>query len=74
MITGEITNLEEDMIEVKTTDGDILYFNFNYQGIPDEYPIETFEIRPAIKTETPSRSDELFIEDEVEEGFDKKMF
>jgi len=72
VITGEITNLEEDMIEVKTTDGDILYFNFNYQGIPDEYPIETFEIRPAIKTETPSRSDELFIEDEVEEGFDKK--
>ena len=50
VITGEITNLEEDMIEVRTTDNDVLYFNFNYQGIPDEYPIETFEIRPAIKT------------------------
>jgi hypothetical protein len=49
VITGEITNLEEDMIEVKTTDGDVLYLNFNYQGIPEDYPIETFEIRPAIK-------------------------
>jgi len=73
VITGEITNLEEDMIEVKTTDGDILYFNFNYQGIPDEYPIETFEIRPAIKTEIPVGSDELMEDEEgEEEGFDKK--
>jgi len=76
VITGEITNLEEDMIEVKTTDGDILYFNFNYQGIPDEYPIETFEIRPAIKTGNIVGSDELLMEDEdvgeveEEEGFD----
>ena len=49
IITGEITNLEEDMIEIKTVDGDILYINFNYQGIPEDLPIETFEIRPAIK-------------------------
>lgn len=49
VITGEITNIEEDMIEIRTTDGDTLFINFNYQGIPENLPIETFEIRPAIK-------------------------
>jgi hypothetical protein len=65
VITGEITNLEEDMIEVKTTDGDVLYFNFNYQGIPEEYPIETFEIRPAIK------KDETVLEQELDKELDQ---
>ena len=48
VITGEITNLEEDMIEIKTTDKEdnVIYINFNYQGIPEDIPIETFEIRP----------------------------
>jgi hypothetical protein len=48
VITGEITNLEEDMIEVRTTDDDTLFINFKYQGVPEDIPIETFEIRPAI--------------------------
>ena len=46
VITGEITDLDEDMIEVKTSDGDVLFINFSYQGIPENIPIETFEIRP----------------------------
>ena len=60
VITGEITNLEEDMIEIRTTDGDTLFINFNYQGIPEDLPIETFEIRPAIKSSEKSeeRGDE----------------
>ena len=46
VITGQITNLEEDMIEIKTyPDGDILYINFGYKGIPLDLPIETIEIR-----------------------------
>jgi len=45
IITGEITNLEEDMIEVTTMDGDILYINFDYKGIPEDIPIEMIEIR-----------------------------
>lgn len=45
IITGEITNLEEDMIEVKTSDNDILYINFDYKGIPEGLPIENIEIR-----------------------------
>jgi len=48
VITGQITNLEEDMIEIKTyPDGDTLYINFGYRGIPLDLPIETIEIRKA---------------------------
>lgn len=49
VITGEITNLEEDMIEIRTTDNDVLFINFNYQGIPEDLPIISFEIRDAIR-------------------------
>ena len=45
IITGEITNLEEDMIEVKTPDGDVLYINFDYKGMPEDLPIDSIEIR-----------------------------
>jgi hypothetical protein len=45
IITGEITNLENDMIEVKTIDNDTIYINFDYKGIPEDLPIEYFEIR-----------------------------
>ena len=45
IITGEITNLEQDMIEVTTIDGDTLYINFDYKGIPENLPIEYFQIR-----------------------------
>jgi len=53
VITGEITDLEEDMIEIKTTEGDVFFINFAYQGIPENIPIETFEIRspPSIAKE-----------------------
>ena len=45
IITGEITNLENDMIEVKTIDGDMIYINFDYKGLPENLPIEMIEIR-----------------------------
>jgi hypothetical protein len=45
IITGVITNLENDMIEVKTTHGDVIYINFDYKGIPEDLPIKLFEIR-----------------------------
>ena len=65
VITGEITNIEEDMIEIRTTDGDTLFINFDYQGIPEDLPIETFEIRPAIKE---VELGEIRVERELEEG------
>ena len=45
IITGEITNLENDMIEITMIDGDVIYINFDYKGIPEDLPIEKFEIR-----------------------------
>jgi hypothetical protein len=45
IITGEITNLENDMIEVKTVDGDVIYINFDYKGLPENLPIQMIEIR-----------------------------
>lgn len=45
IITGEITNLENDMIEIKTVDGDVIYLNFDYKGIPENLPIDMIEIR-----------------------------
>jgi len=45
ILTGQITNLEEDMIEIKTIDNETIYINFEYKGIPEDLPIETIEIR-----------------------------
>jgi hypothetical protein len=46
IITGEITNLEEDMIEISTyPEEDIIYINFDYKGIPLDLPIENIVIR-----------------------------
>jgi len=56
IITGQITDLEEDMIEVKTYPGDqIFYLDFAYKGIPENIPIEYIEIRsPPSKVEEAS--------------------
>ena len=45
IITGKITNLENDMIEIKTVDDDIIYINFDYKGLPENLPIQMIEIR-----------------------------
>ena len=47
IITGQITDLEQDMIEIKTVDDETIYINFAYHGIPEDLPIEAFEIRSA---------------------------
>jgi hypothetical protein len=35
IIVGKVTNLEEDMIEVKTTDDKTIYLDFEYKGAPE---------------------------------------
>ena len=59
IIVCEITNLEEDMIELRTTDKDIIYINFDYKGIPENLPIDNIEI-----IEKPVN----IIEEELEKG------
>jgi hypothetical protein len=45
IISGNISNLENDMIEIKTIDKDTIYINFDYKGIPEDLPINLIEIR-----------------------------
>ena len=45
-ITGIISNLEDDMIEIKTfPENDIVYIDFAYKGIPLDLPITSINIR-----------------------------
>jgi hypothetical protein len=75
IITGKITNLEEDMIEIRTTDNDVIFINFSYQGIPEDLPIETFEIRPAIEEKLIpiEMLDNLESQEEGEEGKEEEQ-
>ena len=59
IITGEITNLENDTIEIKTVDDDIIYINFDYKGLPENLPIQMIEIR--------DRPSEPLVQDQKEE-------
>jgi hypothetical protein len=46
IITGEITNLEGDMIEITTfPELRTIYINFGYKGLPDNIPIDEIVIR-----------------------------
>ena len=46
ILIGEITNLEEDMIELKTyPDDETIFIDFGYKGIPEDLPIQSIEIR-----------------------------
>jgi hypothetical protein len=67
VITGKITNLEEDMIEIKVyPGGDTIYINFKYQGLPEDLPIEQIEIRnkpsDAVYTELKAEETEREVE------------
>lgn len=68
IITGEITNLENDMIEVKTIDDDMIYINFDYKGLPENLPIEMIEIRD--RPSEPLTQKEK--EEEYQEGEEEK--
>jgi hypothetical protein len=46
IITGQITNLENDRIEIKAYPGEqVFYIDFEYKGIPENIPIEEIRIR-----------------------------
>jgi len=45
-ITGKITNMEEDMIEITSyPEKEIIYIDFGYKGIPEDIPIEKITLR-----------------------------
>jgi hypothetical protein len=46
IITGKITNLEEDNIEIEIyPNKEVIYIDFGYKGIPLDIPIESINIR-----------------------------
>lgn len=53
VLIGQITNLENDMIEIKTIELDTIYINFEYKGLPENLPITSIEIteEPDIERE-----------------------
>ena len=57
IITGEITNLEEDSIEITTyPEIHTIYIDFGYQGLPENIPIEKILLRnkpETVKTALP---------------------
>ena len=65
LVTGEITNLEKDQIEIKSVDGDIFYIDFAYQGIPLNMPIKSITIRDAPPI-VPSNENRVKIESIIE--------
>jgi hypothetical protein len=72
IITGLITNLEEDMIEIRTyPEDEMIYINFAYMGIPENLPIEEIKIRapPAALAATEAAGAEGEGEGEGEAGF-----
>ena len=68
IITGEITNLENDMIEITTyPDLDVLFIDFAYKGIPENIPIQSIII-----TNKPSNLSNIksltYIKSNIEDG------
>jgi len=48
VFTGQITNVEEDMIEIKTyPDNDVIFIDFGYKGLPPDLNIEKIVVREA---------------------------
>jgi hypothetical protein len=73
VITGEITNLEEDMIEIKSfPEKEVLYINFAYKGIPLDLPIEKIEIREQ-PSETSEKEKSLIEEAKETPSLDKNI-
>jgi hypothetical protein len=47
-LTGKITNLEEDRIEITTyPENEVIFLDFGYKGLPEDLPIEKIQIRRA---------------------------
>ena len=68
VIIAEITNLEEDMIEITSyPDNEVLYIDFGYKGIPQDLPINRFEIRNA-----PEKKPDIDDEEQLDETVDEE--
>ena len=69
IVTGKITNIEEDMIEFTTTKNDTIYIDFAYQGIPPEFNIKEINVRDEPKQQL----DEITSSDDIKPTPEKNM-
>jgi len=75
IISGEITNLEEDMIEITTfPERTIIYIDFEYKGLPLHIPIEKIVLRdrPESLGKTTTLRKQMEEEEEGEIGEEKE--
>lgn len=72
--TGQITDLEEDMIEITLyPTKDVIYIDFEYKGIPKQLPIEKIQIRNApIEEVVAEKKDLSVIAESNEDGDDEE--
>lgn len=72
IMTGQITSLDEDQIEVKLIDDETIYIDFAYKGIPENIPIEKIVLRdrPSDKLEADPVKVSPQIEPELEKPLD----
>ena len=72
-VEGEIVDLQEDMITVKTVQGILLYIDFEYRGIKNEYNIKEINVTQQFQNTFNGNNDIVEIEEqrqlEQREGF-----
>jgi len=72
-ITGKITHLEEDQIEVTLHPSqETIYLDFSYRGIPEEFGIEKFVLRSSPPTQQSSIPDIEKVEDDVSRAVEEE--
>jgi len=73
IITGQITNLEEDMIEITTfPESQVIYIDFEYKGLPEYLSIEQIIIRDAPSGLSQEKDLQSSISKEDEEFLEKQ--
>ena len=77
IVTGEITNIEEDAIEVKTHPQDeIIYIDFAYKGLPQHLFIEKIvllDASPLHNTDTQSSIGDTDLKNDTNDDFDANV-
>lgn len=76
VVTGLITNLEEDMIELRVFPGeDVIYIDFAYKGMPENISIEKIIVRdvPTAVKEQPEEEAPITDETPTEEDVDPSL-
>ena len=76
VVTGKITNIEEDQIEITSTDENAkpIYIDFAYKGIPKDIPIDRIEIRdpPSIEKKKEADAQDVIKESDVDSETEHK--